>query len=332
MIDLEGLTLTAEEEHLIANEFVGGIILFTRNYEDRHQLGLLIRAIRDIKPNILIAVDQEGGRVQRFKHDYTRLPAMQCLGEIYQEDTERSLKVARELGWLLAAELLCEDIDISFAPVLDLDFGISSVIGDRSFAGNPESVIALAGALMQGMHEAGMACTAKHFPGHGGVAADSHIDIPVDERDIEEISLNDLAVFSALASQYDAVMPAHVIYPAIDQKPAGFSQKWLAILREQCGFKGVVFSDDLSMEGASVAGSFADRAEAALEAGCDMVLVCNHREGAKEVLRYFESQSPVENKRLPKMLLRSKPAKSFEELKQLERWHTAERLINSIQS
>lgn len=286
MLDLLGKEISNEERELLKHPNVGGLIFFTRNYESSSQIIELVKSIRAIKPDILIAVDHEGGRVQRFRTEFTRLPPVATLGKLYAENAERALAFAKQHAWLMAAELRAVGIDFSFAPVLDLDFGDSPVIGDRAFHRQPEAVIALAGAYIAGMREAGMAATGKHFPGHGYVNVDSHLDIPRDERELDAIMQADVLPFQALIQQgLDAVMPAHEIYEKVDSQPAGFSTFWLqTVLRQQLGFQGVIFSDDLNMEGARVAGSYASRAEAALAAGCDMALICNNRAGAIEIL------------------------------------------------
>lgn len=310
MLDLEGYELTDSERELISNPLVGGVIFFTRNYRDPYQLQALVASIRELRPEILIAVDHEGGRVQRFRHGFTPIPAMAKLGELFLKDPEEALELAWDTGWLMASELLAYGIDFTFAPVLDLNYGTSEVIGDRAFSNRPEVVTRLADALIEGLHEAGMPATGKHFPGHGYVAADSHTDIPVDTRTFAEIDQSCLKPFMALAAQLDGIMPAHVIYPEIDPNPAGFSAYWLKdILRRQLGFKGVIFSDDLGMAGATVAGSYAERAHAALAAGCDMVLVCNDREGALAVLTALAdySFSPRSQQRLAALQVHSRP-------------------------
>ncbi|EGG99472.1 Beta N-acetyl-glucosaminidase [gamma proteobacterium IMCC2047] len=322
MLDIDGLSTTPDDRQLLAQPQVGGIILFARNYQSPAQLAELIAEIRAVRPEIVIAVDQEGGRVQRLKEGFTRLPPMAVFGKLYETDPAKAKKLAYQAGWLMAAEVLAEGIDLSFAPVLDVDCGLSDVIGDRAFAQCPQVLTTLSGAFIEGMHKAGMVATAKHYPGHGSVKADSHIAIPVDERPFADIDAQDLQPFRALSSLYDAVMPAHVIYRAVDEKPAGFSRYWLqTLLREEMAFDGVIFSDDLSMEGASVAGSFAERAEAALEAGCDMVLVCNNRDAALEVLDYL-NQTPIQpSQRLAR--LAGKGVFSREKLRASQQWHDA---------
>ena len=285
MIDIEGSKLTSSEIKLLAHPLVGGLILFSRNYENPEQITCLIDSIRKIRPAIIIAVDQEGGRVQRFRAGFSKLPAIAELGCLYEKDPPAALVRAKESGWLMAAEMLAVGVDISFAPVLDLNYGLSSVIGDRAFHSDPECVATLAGSYIAGMNEAGMAATGKHFPGHGAVSADSHLELPVDSRSYDDILSRDIVPFSRLLNQLDGIMPAHIIYENIDSSPAGFSHRWLQrILRDDLGFNGLIFSDDLSMEGAASAGNYSDRAEKALAAGCDMILVCNCRAGVNELL------------------------------------------------
>ena len=286
MIDCRSLSLQQDERDMLAHPLTGGVILFTRNYESVDQLRALIQDIREAagKP-LIIAVDHEGGRVQRFRPGFTRLPAMgQILHLTDNENDADALSYA--CGVIMAYELKQLDIDISFAPVLDIN-GVSNVIGDRGFSPTPEVVSRLAGCLIDGMHAVGMPSTGKHFPGHGSVVADSHIDTPVDERDWQTIEQQDLVPFADLIARQkiDAMMPAHVRFTAIDDKPAGFSHYWLqTILRGKLGFDGVIFSDDLSMEGAAVAGTYPERAQQALAVGCDMVLACNNTAGALAIL------------------------------------------------
>ncbi|MCV6590038.1 MAG: beta-N-acetylhexosaminidase [Marinobacterium sp.] len=301
MLDLEGLVLTEDERSLLQQPEVGGLILFARNIESYAQLKALVVSIRDVAPNILIAIDQEGGRVQRLKDQVALLPPMASLGEI--ADAGEAQRAARQLGLLMAWELRQLDIDISFAPVLDLDFGHSAVIGDRAFARDAVRVVELAGAFIEGMARAGMAATGKHFPGHGWVEADSHLAVLVDERPLAEIERQDLLPFIRLVRKgMQGIMPAHVIYSAVDEAPAGFSPFWLQqVLRGQLGFDGVIFSDDLTMEGASIAGGYPERAAQALAAGCDMLLVCNNRAAALEVLGYLRAQQHGGSARIASM-------------------------------
>jgi beta-N-acetylhexosaminidase len=285
MLDVVGTTLTEDDIRRIRDPLTGGVILFARNFENRKQLIALTAAIHDARPGVLIAVDHEGGRVQRFKTDgFTKLPAMRKLGELWDKDVLEATRAATDVGFVLAAELRACGVDLSFTPVLDLDYGESGVIGDRAFHRDARVVSMLAKALNHGLTLAGMANCGKHFPGHGFVKADSHIDIPVDERGLKEIIREDAAPYGWLGLGLAAVMPAHVIYPEVDKHPAGFSKKWLTMLRKDFGFQGVIFSDDLSMEGASVAGGVVDGANAALSAGCDMVLICNSPDKADELL------------------------------------------------
>ncbi|EXJ11183.1 beta-N-acetylhexosaminidase [Nitrincola nitratireducens] len=303
MLDLVGTELSAKEASLLQNPRVGGLILFSRNYVNPDQLKQLIASIRAVAPNIIIAVDQEGGRVQRFKEGFTRLPAMSALGKLYDTSPDEAIHAAHELGWLMALELRAFDVDISFAPVLDLDWQQSSVIGDRAFSSSAERVALLSGAFLKGMHEAGMAATGKHFPGHGWVQADSHLELPYDERLESAIRQDDLQPFARLIEEgLDAIMPAHVVYSQVDTAPAGFSSYWLKdVLRQELGFDGVIFSDDLTMEGASIAGDYALRCQKALAAGCDMVLVCNQPEAALQVLEYLGTLPELDNPRIAKM-------------------------------
>jgi beta-N-acetylhexosaminidase len=289
MIDIAGTALSPLDRERLCHPLVGGIILFSRNFQSRAQLQQLCDDIHALRqPPLLIAVDHEGGRVQRFRQEFTLLPAMRLLGERWDSAPTEATESAHAVGYLLAAELRAIGVDLSFAPVLDLDWGRSGVVGNRAFHGNPEAVTALAGALIGGMRDAGMACCGKHFPGHGWAEADSHVAMPIDERSLAELE-PDLAPYRKL--KLDAVMPAHVVYPRVDSRPAGFSPVWISMLRKEFGFDGVVFSDDLSMEGASVAGGIVDRADAAWSAGCDMLLVCNAPDRVGELLDRWQPQS-----------------------------------------
>ena len=280
MLDIQGTWLTAGDRCILRQPEVGGLILFARNIEDPRQVRELCASIRAVRPDLLLAVDQEGGRVQRLRNGFVRLPAMRALA-----DNDNAEQLAEHCGWLMATEVLAVGLDLSFAPVLDLDHQRSAVVGSRSFEGDAELATRLAGAFIRGMDAAGMAATGKHFPGHGWAEADSHVAIPVDERSLDEIRARDLVPFQRLSQQLAAVMPAHVIYPQVDAGPAGFSRRWLQdILRGELGFDGVIFSDDLSMAGAHVVGDAASRIEAALNAGCDMGLVCNDRASAELAL------------------------------------------------
>ena len=288
IIDIAGTTLTAADRARLAHPLVGGMILFARNWQDRAQLLALTAEIKAVRDDLLICVDHEGGRVQRFKTDgFTHLPPMAAFGQMWLDDGQgtrqregsgalRALRAATAAGYVLGAELRACGVDFSFTPVLDLDYGASGVIGDRAFARDPRVVSVLAQGLAHGLLQAGMAHCGKHFPGHGFVQADSHTEIPVDRRSLTAILHDDAAPYDWLARTLTSVMPAHVIYPKVDSRPAGFSAKWLQdILRGRLRFEGAIFSDDLSMEGASVAGNHTQGAVAALNAGCDMVLLCN---------------------------------------------------------
>ena len=288
MADIAGLELTAEDKTFLLQPEVAGIILFARNYENPKQLKQLCHSIKALRADLVIAVDQEGGRVQRFRDGFLRLPAMRKLGQTYADDVEKALQQSYSLAWLMAAELIYHGVDISFAPVLDLDFGRSGVIGDRAFAETSADVLALSRAFIQGMAAAGMSATAKHFPGHGHVMADSHLELPTDDRSFAQLEQNDLVPFQALITdnQLAAVMPAHVIYSSVDAEfTAGFSKVWLQqILRNKMGFDGLIYSDDLSMEGAAASGRPSVRAEKAKQAGCNVLLICNQREAAQEIV------------------------------------------------
>ncbi|MBT2970662.1 MAG: beta-N-acetylhexosaminidase [gamma proteobacterium symbiont of Ctena orbiculata] len=305
MLDLEGVSLTADEKRLLSLPAVGGVILFTRNFESIGQLEQLCSEVHGIRnPHLLIAVDHEGGRVQRFRDGFTPLPPPAWYGEQYQKNPEQGLKLAQLGGWLMASELRASGVDFSFAPVLDIGFGISEVIGDRAFSRQPDIVARLAKAWMQGAHGAGMAVVGKHFPGHGGVKADSHLALPIDQRRFEDLEMEDLRPFETMIhAGMEAIMPAHVIYSHIDRELAGFSPFWLKkVLRQQLGFQGVIFSDDLNMAAAEEAGGYGDRAVAALSAGCDMVLICNNKPAAMVVLeRLKDYADPAAHVRLVRM-------------------------------
>lgn len=294
MLDLTGVELDAQEREILRHPAVGGVILFTRNYEHPEQVAALTAAIHDLRdPHLLVAVDQEGGRVQRFREGFTRLPPAGRFGALSRKHPVKARRAASDLGWLMAAELRAVGVDFSFAPVLDLDRRISRVIGDRAFAADAARVTELATAWRAGMRDAGMAAVGKHFPGHGGVAADSHAELPVDDRPLEIIAREDLIPFERLIRQgLEAIMPAHVVYPEMDPSPAGFSAFWLReVLRERLGFQGVIFSDDLNMVAAAASGDYAERSRAALAAGCDVLLVCNNRTAALEVIESLSGRN-----------------------------------------
>lgn len=298
MIDVVGLELAAEDRERLCHPLVGGIILFARNYESPEQLSALTRSIRALRsPSLLIAVDHEGGRVQRFREGFTKIPPMRAFGQMWDNDSLAAKDLIKRTGYVIGAELLAHQVDFSFAPVLDLDFGASSVIGDRALHRDPTVVTALARELIAGFAEAGMGWVGKHFPGHGFVRADSHHEVPIDNRSYEEIEQHDLVPFRELVNLgMGGIMPAHVIYPDVDALPAGFSAFWLKdILRDQLAFDGVIFSDDLSMEGASTAGGVVERATAALSAGCDMALLCNNSQQADKLLDGLKSEGAPES-------------------------------------
>jgi len=329
MLDVEGLTINNDDREVIRNPLVGGLIFFGRNYKSRGQFAALVSSIRELRPDLILAVDQEGGRVQRFKNEFTRLPPMQSFLQSFRSDPRNCLEQVKDVGWLMASEVLSTGVDISFAPVLDVDCDYCSVIADRSFSSTTDEVIALAGAFIDGMHDAGMATTGKHFPGHGSVVGDSHLELPVDEREFAEIKSRDMKPFQALSSKLDALMPAHIIFPKVDSSPVGFSSHWLQdVLRGDLGFKGVIFSDDLSMAGAEFAGNFSQRAEQAMSAGCDMVLVCNNRKAAVEILASFEKPSIENSQRLAK--IRKRKQVDWSELQQSARWKNTVKLIDAI--
>jgi beta-N-acetylhexosaminidase len=287
MVDVLGLELSEQERDILRHPLVGGVILFSRNYESPEQVAALtasIRALRD--PHLIISVDHEGGRVQRFRKGFTRLPPIGALGKHYMQHPQQTLEYAEKTGWLMAVELRSVGVDFSFSPVLDLDYGVSEIIGDRAFHRDPEAVASMAYAFIQGMKRAWMPAVGKHFPGHGAVEVDSHLGLPVDSRHFEDMIQADILPFSRLCqTELAGIMPAHIVYEQSDSLPAGFSPFWIKeILRDRLGFQGAVLSDDLSMEGAAVMGNSLERAEAALDAGCDMVLVCNKPESVIQVI------------------------------------------------
>jgi beta-N-acetylhexosaminidase len=314
MIDLDGLTLQETEKDKITHPNTGAVILFSRNFDNPEQASELIAQIRASRNGpLLITVDQEGGRVQRFQSGFTRLPP----ATTYANKPE----LAQGSGWLMAAELLAIGIDFSFAPVLDVDCGISEIIGDRAFSTDFMQVAELASAFRKGMRAAGMAAVGKHFPGHGAISLDSHLTLPVDKRDFDSINNKDLNPFKRLIAEgLEGIMPAHVLYPLMDAEPAGFSEFWIQqVLRQQLGFNGAVFSDDLSMEGAACVGNYFERAGLALQAGCDMVLVCNNSAAAEQVLDTLpQKASAIRETRLSRML--GKPSMTRTELEQTSQW------------
>ncbi len=330
MCDLDGLELGADERELLLHPLIGGVILFSRNFDSPKQLIQLTSEIHKLRqPALLIAVDHEGGRVQRFHDGFSQLPACGLIGKY--EPIKEALLLAEHMGWLMAAELLSVGVDFSFAPVLDVGGAISEVIGDRAFHVEPEKVSQFGQAFMVGMKEAGMAAVGKHFPGHGSVIEDSHFSIPVDHRPFENINMHDLIPFKTLIDAgILGLMPAHVIYSEVDKIPAGFSSVWLGeILRKQLKFQGTIFSDDLSMEGAKIIGDYTERMKAALEAGCDMVLICNNKEGVISVLDQVKTSSSVKSLScLEKM--RGNFNDTYDDLKNKKLWQECYREIKSF--
>ncbi|ALL65925.1 Beta N-acetyl-glucosaminidase [Paraburkholderia caribensis MBA4] len=329
MLDVVGKTLNADDERRLAHPMTGGVILFARHFESRAQLVALTDAIRNIREDLLIAVDHEGGRVQRFRTDgFTVLPAMGKLGALWDDDVLRATKVTTAVGYVLASELRACGIDMSFTPVLDLNYGHSQVIGDRAFHRDPRVVTMLAKSLNHGLALAGMANCGKHFPGHGFASADSHVAVPVDERTLDEILGEDVTPYDWLGLSLASVLPGHVIYPKVDSKPAGFSRVWIQdILRTRLGFEGAIFSDDLSMEAARQGGTLTQAATAALEAGVDMVLICNQPDEAGKVLDALSFMPSEESRqRLERMRPRG-DALSWTELMEEPQYRQAQALL-----
>jgi beta-N-acetylhexosaminidase len=304
VVDVLGTVLTDEDRERIRHPAAGAVILFARNYENPDQLKLLTEDIeRQREPALPVCVDHEGGRVQRFREGFSAIPPMRTLGKLWDRDRDAAREAATSIGYIVAAELGAHGVDFSFAPVLDLDYGGSSVIGDRALHFDPTAVGALGACLVRGFAQGGVAAVAKHFPGHGYAEADSHVAVPRDERSFKEIARKDIVPYKAvIEAGVAAVMPAHVIYPQVDAEPAGYSKHWLQeVLRGKLGFEGLVFSDDLSMEGAAVAGGPPERARAAIGAGCDMVLLCNNPKGLDELLESLKEVPLTKPERLERM-------------------------------
>ena len=324
MIDIAGTTLSQYDKEKISHPNAGAIILFARNYETPEQVAELNQTIKAARNGpILIAVDQEGGRVQRFQNGFTRLPPAAA----YADNPD----LTEDAGWLMATELLILGIDFSFAPVLDIDCGVSEIIANRSFSEDTEQACQLASTFRKGMRNAGMAAIGKHFPGHGAIALDSHLALPVDDRDFDSLYNKDILPFKRLINEgLEGIMPAHVVYPAVDELPAGFSAIWInEILRKQLGFDGAVFSDDLSMEGAATVGDFPERAKLARQAGCDMLLVCNNESAAEQVLESTPiEQNSIREQRLLAML--GKNNMTPQELKNSLKWQTASQQLAKL--
>ena len=331
MLDVQSTSLSQEDKEIIQHPLVGGLILFTRNYQSPEQIADLNQQIRvAAKKPMLIAVDHEGGRVQRFRDGFSLIPAMGKLWQMSDANLDLAKELAKQSAILMALEVQAVGIDISFAPVLDIN-NISDVIGDRSFHQQPQYVTELAEAFINGLHQVGMKATGKHFPGHGSVKADSHVDLPIDTRSKAEIFQQDLVPFQQLIAKQkvDALMPAHVIFPDVDSQAVGFSRYWLQdILREKLGFNGVIFSDDLSMQGAASAGGYVERAEAAQDAGCDMLLLCNNREGCVDVLDNANiSNLSISSERLKTLL--KKDNNHWSSLKSNTSWQHASQYLKT---
>jgi beta-N-acetylhexosaminidase len=331
MLDIAGTALSAADRELLAHPLVGSVILFARNYTDPQQLQALVSDIQSVRsPALLIAVDHEGGRVQRFRPGFSELPPLRRIGHAFDADAQQGLAMARALGWLMAAELAACGLDFSFAPCVDLDYGLSEIIGDRAFHAQAPAVAQLAIAYMHGMRDAGMAATAKHYPGHGAVVADSHVALPVDRRQLVDMEQDLLPYRRLIANGLPAVMVAHVLYPAVDSVPASFSRRWIdGVLRTELEFGGLVFADDLTMGGAAAAGDLVQRAQRALAAGCDVLPVCNDRAGAERLLERLKVQiDPASQLRLVRM--RGRRQYRFETLAASTAWQSArEWLIRS---
>ena len=328
MIDLEGTVLQPEEREMLAHPSVGSVILFARNYAEPEQLTRLVADIHAVRsPALIVGVDHEGGRVQRFRAGFSKLPPMRRIGHEHDADPQAGAALARELGWLMAAELRAHGVDLSFAPCVDLDYGVSEVIGDRALHADPAVVGALAVAYQAGMRSAGMSATAKHFPGHGAVVADSHHALPVDRRRLVDLDA-DIAPYRLLiANGLAGVMVAHVLYPEVDSVPASASARWIrGILREELRFQGVVFADDLSMVGAAAVGGIVERAERALDAGCDVLPVCNHRPSAIAVIEGLKA-APDPVAALRRVRLRGRPQQDIEALRASDRWRMAQQAL-----
>lgn len=329
MLDIKGLTVDVGERELLTHPQVGGVILFSRNYASPQQLEDLVASIKQCNDHILVAVDQEGGRVQRFKDQFLSLPPLRAIGIKYEQDRQQGIEAAKLCAWAMAAELMQYGIDISFAPVLDLFDVNSPVIKERAFSDNAAAVAELGLAYIDGMQSAGMAATGKHFPGHGMVPVDSHHQLPTDRRSLDDIRKNDLIPFVKCIENLDAIMPAHIVYPDVDEHCAGFSKVWIeGLLRAELGFDGVIFSDDLTMNAAHSAGSIAERADLALAAGCDMVLVCNQPEQAFDLVAYLDGKQQPGNNRISCMLARN--ASQHTGLYESDRWLEAKELISRL--
>jgi beta-N-acetylhexosaminidase len=329
MIDVAGTSLGAEDRELLAHPLVGGVILFTRNYADPAQLTALVAEIHAVRtPRLIVAVDHEGGRVQRFRDGFSRLPPSRRIGQEFDLEGPAGVELSRRMGWLMAAELRSHGVDISFAPCVDLDYGVSEIIGDRALHARAEVVAQLSLAYMQGMREAGMAATAKHFPAHGAVVADSHLALPVDRREFADLADDLLPYRRLIANGLTGVMAAHVLFPAVDPEIASLSSRWIRdVLRGELGFQGVVFTDDLSMGGAAAAiGDIVSRARRALAAGCDMLPVCNDRSAVITLLERLQIE-PEPASRLRLVRLHGRDGVPRHELAGLPEWQRSQELL-----
>lgn len=329
MLDLKGTHIEPEEKEMLQHPACGGVILFARNIEDAEQTWALIQSIRSVNDALLIAVDQEGGRVQRLREGFTALPPLRAL-EQQENEPQPRLELIRAHATIMALETQMTGFDISFAPVLDLATETSRVIGDRAFHEEPEQVLEYAKCYVAALNATGMAATGKHFPGHGTVDADSHHELPIDDRSLTAITERDLIPFAGLAGSLQGIMPGHIIFPQVDALPAGFSHVWIEqILRQQLKFQGAVFTDDLSMKGAEVVGDFQARVNAAIEAGCDMMLVCNHPEQAGYMLEHLSGYRNTHSQaRIEKMFSVSARQGTRQDFRMDARWQTAQSILN----
>lgn len=329
VIDIESTCLTSADRKRISNPLVGMVILFTRNYENHEQLRALCDEIHAVNPQLLIAVDHEGGRVQRFREGFTEIPAMRTLGARWIDEPERTIMAATATGYVMAAELRACGVDFTFAPCLDVDFGRSEIIGHRAFSHNPNVITQLASALVAGMRQAGMSNCGKHFPGHGWVKADSHLELPVDDRSYERLLFADLKPYRWMSMVLDSVMAAHVVYPAIDAQPAGFSAHWMKhVLREELHYTGVIFSDDLTMKGAAGVGDILDRARLALAAGCDMLIQCNDFDAADQLLNHLTFTDNAQRAERVKRLAPVGQALNWDQLQDSSLYQHAQKLMH----
>lgn len=328
MLDIAGTDLSDEDTNLISNKHVGGLILFSRNFESYEQLKSLIKQVKSIKHNILIAVDQEGGRVQRFDGDFTCIPSMNKIASFARKN--KDYKIFKEVGWLISSELLSAGVDINFTPVLDIDDNNQSIIGDRSFSDDIDEIVKCSSYLIDGMHEAGMKSTGKHFPGHGSVYEDSHLELPVDQKKLKYLLEHEILPYIALKNKLDAVMCAHILFQNVDSEIPSFSNKWIKnILKKRLGYQGIVFSDDLSMAGAGKDNSIAKYLKS-IDAGCDMAIICNDREGVIEILDFLNENNFDLNNRLS--IMKKSDAVSWNELKASKRAMRIKKILKEIRS